>query len=99
MNRRPNKELHRTNSFGAFGSLAPKKMSDPDLDVRYDLPDFLSKIPGLTDDGYDYGDDASIVELYMASTETIEERAVLEVARRHERWGRDVGGAIRISVR
>ena len=33
------------------------KMSDPDLDIRYALPDYLaSKIPGLVDDGYDYGE-------------------------------------------
>ena len=72
-------------------------MEDPDLDIRYDLPDFLaSRIPGLVNDGYDYGTEATILELYMTSKEPVDLERIVEVAKTHERWGKDVGDAIRI---
>ncbi len=44
-----------------------EKMKDPDLDIRYELPDYLaSKISVLVDDGYDYGEEETILKLYMS---------------------------------
>jgi hypothetical protein len=39
--------------------LDPAKMPNPDLDIRYRLPDSLAALPDstMTDNGYDYSDD------------------------------------------
>lgn len=39
--------------------LDPAKMANPDLDIRYRLPDQLAALPEstMTDNGYDYSDD------------------------------------------
>lgn len=34
--------------------LDSRKMENPDLDIRYTLPDRLEKITGIYDNGYDY---------------------------------------------
>lgn len=34
--------------------LDSRKMKNPDLDIRYTLPDRLEKITGIYDNGYDY---------------------------------------------
>jgi hypothetical protein len=76
-----------------------EKMKDPDLDIRYELPEYLaSMIEGLEDDGYDYGEESTILELYMISKDKVDLNQIVETARKHARWGGDVGHAIQISV-
>ncbi len=43
--------------------LNPAKLENPDLDLRYLIPDRISALTGgkITDDGYDYIDDAMII--------------------------------------
>ncbi len=74
-----------------------KIMEDPDLDIRYDLPEFLeSQIEGLESGGYDYADAPTIIELYMISEPSLDLNALIDIAKKHERWGRDIGKAIQI---
>lgn len=39
--------------------LDPGKMANPDLDIRYRLPEVLAELPGssMSDQGYDYSND------------------------------------------
>ncbi|MBN2527054.1 MAG: hypothetical protein JXR76_11725 [Deltaproteobacteria bacterium] len=48
--------------------LSPEKLSNPDADLRYDIPNILAERTGgsLEDDGYDYLDDNSMV-IHMVS--------------------------------
>ena len=63
-----------------------EKMEEPDLDIRYDLPDYLaSKISGLVENGYDYGEKDTILELYMASDELVDLNRIIEVTKKPSR--------------
>jgi len=47
--------------------LDPARLSNPDLDIRYVLPDLLiaNSSGGLSDDGYDYGGDGPAPHLFI----------------------------------
>lgn len=62
--------------------LDPSKMTNPDLNIRYVLPDLLSTISDstLVDDGFDYTDDNSTILSVFMISEDLE--ADLEIALR-----------------
>jgi hypothetical protein len=55
-------------------TLDPSKLRNPDLDIRYRLPDSLSALPNstMTDDGYGYSDDASPLLLIYLNSDSLD---------------------------
>jgi hypothetical protein len=53
--------------------LDPEKLSNPDLDLRYVLPDLIIEKSGnlIQDDGYDYGEKTEAMLVYL-KTEDLE---------------------------
>ena len=53
--------------------LYPERLADPNLDLRYALPDLIGEKSGnlLRDDGYDYGDGSGTMLVYLV-TEDLE---------------------------
>jgi hypothetical protein len=53
--------------------LDPKKLANPDLDLRYRLPDLIAEKSGnlIQDDGYDYGEKSDAILVYL-TTEDLE---------------------------
>ncbi|MBL8818548.1 MAG: hypothetical protein JNL58_21145 [Planctomyces sp.] len=51
--------------------LNPAKLTNPDLDIRYQLPDRLAAIPKstMTDNGYDYSEDEPPVLMVFVNSE------------------------------
>ena len=51
--------------------LSPTELSNPDLDLRYQIPDRLAEVSdgSITDDGFDYLSDESMIIFLRASSE------------------------------
>ncbi len=49
--------------------LKPDDLENPDLDIRYKLPDLIAKKSGelIRDDGYDYADDSDALLLFLVT--------------------------------
>jgi hypothetical protein len=62
-------------------ALDPSKLANPDLDLRYVLPDALCAIPdcGLQDDGFDYSDDSPPLLLIYLTSDAPDKDAELAV--------------------
>ncbi len=62
-------------------TLDPSKLSNPDADLRYAIPEMVEKlsINQLKDDGFDY-DDADNMIIYI-STESFEKQKAIDVVK------------------
>ncbi len=51
--------------------LDPAKLDNPDLDLRYDIPDLLAQRSDgvISDDGYDYEVEGGAMHIYLATTD------------------------------
>jgi hypothetical protein len=51
--------------------LDPRRLDTPDADIRYALPDLLAERSGglVTDDGYDYAGEGSLLVLFLQAAE------------------------------
>ena len=84
--------------------LDPRELANPDLDLRYALPDLLSARSGglLAGDGYDYSSDPDCPRLllFMSTSDTERSLACIREAIAVERpLGNDLAHAAKISVR
>jgi hypothetical protein len=51
--------------------LDPEKLAQPDLDLRYEIPDLLAQRSGglILDDGYDYEPQGNAMQIYLRTTD------------------------------
>lgn len=95
--------------FTVVVRLDPRKLSNPDLDIRYRLPDLLVERSGglLQDDGYDYFGDVPLLDLFLTATDEEQAvRCVLEVLQSERLLGNElrtasvaaIGQSVRLRV-
>jgi hypothetical protein len=74
--------------------LSPEKLHNPDLGIRYHLPDFvIEHTEGrIQDDGYDYaGDTGNTLIIYLSCPSPVEEvQEVIRILQDHEVCGNRV---------
>ena len=79
----------------------PRRLKNPDLDIRYRLFDYLNELfPGvLSDDGYDYEGDVPILAIFIkVKRELIGllHEAIVQSILSFSEFGADFGQAVRI---
>jgi len=74
--------------------LNPEKMSNPDLDVRYELPDLVNERTDgrIRDDGYDYAseDDNTLIVYLACASPVADVQEVIRILREYEVCGNRV---------
>jgi len=72
--------------------LDPSTMANPDLDIRYKLPELLTQVTSgrVQDDGYDYLDDGTLVVFLSADDPEAEISGIVEALRTQEVCGNAV---------
>lgn len=81
--------------------LDPRELANPDLDIRYVLPDLLAERCGgiLSDDGYDYVGESPYLLMFLKATDV--EKAVgciVEVIETCRVLDNDLRGSIVVAV-
>jgi len=82
--------------------LDPEKLANPDLDIRYKLPDdIIAKFGGgiLIDDGYDYEEPGSLLAIFLRSALELPAESIdriVQLACSHDSLGEPLGPAMRI---
>ncbi|WP_165228346.1 hypothetical protein [Aquisphaera insulae] len=81
--------------------LDPRRLDNPDLDIRYVLPDLLAERSGgiITDDGYDYAAEEPSLLLFLQSEDV--ERAlacIVDVIERTRVLENDLHRAVRVAI-
>ncbi len=66
--------------------LNPRDMKNPDLDLRYRIPDLVAKITNgrIEDDAYDYADGDTLVVYLLCENPEADVREVIEILRENE---------------
>jgi hypothetical protein len=79
--------------------LDPKKLTNPDADIRYKLPEYLQDATNdlVKDDGYDYLDDGSLV-LFLVGDEESAVEIILRTLRNGPFLGNDLMSMVVIGV-
>jgi hypothetical protein len=81
--------------------LDPHRLANPNLDLRYVLPDFLEKRSGglVHDDGYDYGEKTAAMFVYL-TTEHLTEALpiIIDVVENGEVMGNRLKDAVIVAV-
>lgn len=81
--------------------LDPRELNNPDLDIRYVLPEMLVERSGgaLSDDGYDYVGECSYIIIYMQTSDVeIGVRCVLDAIETCRVLDNDLRGSIVVAV-
>jgi hypothetical protein len=80
--------------------LDPEKLSNPDLDIRYVLPDLLIEESEsvILDDGYDYEDSGNNAMLLHLQTTNLEKAlaCINDVIANTKVLGNDLNGAVEV---
>ncbi len=77
--------------------LEPEKLENPDLDLRYLIPDLLrDRSNGLIqDDGYDYGTESDTLYLFLLTENAdVAEKTVLEFIQNERVLGNDLRNGV-----
>ncbi len=80
--------------------LNPKKLSNPDLDLRYDIPAELEKATdnAISDNGYDYLDDGSIGVWLMCENAEESYPQVIELFRKKKFKNNDLSQSAEVYI-
>jgi hypothetical protein len=82
--------------------LDPGRLENPDLDIRYDLPDLLAERSGggIANDGYDYAGDRPFLVLFLKAADLDSALAcVRDVIENVRVLGNDLRAAAVVAVR
>ena len=81
--------------------LVPQRLKNPDLDIRYVLPDLLAEKSGglIEDDGYDYEEGSDAMLVFLKTTNLEEALACIsDVIMNTEVLGNDLKDAVEITT-
>lgn len=81
--------------------LDPGNLSNPDLDIRYRLPDLIIERSGgvIVDNGYDYGTDNDTLFLFLKSDDVqAAQKAILDVVENVRVLDNDLRGAVAVAL-
>lgn len=82
--------------------LWPSKLANPDLDLRYDIPDQLASLSEndfqITDDGFDYSEDMDNINLFLTTTDLeLFKKKVLDYLTNNQILNNDILSACKIA--
>ena|SRR5262245_23751557 len=81
--------------------LDPHRLANPNLDLRYVLPDFLEERSGglVRDDGYDYGEKTEAMLVYVTTAHLAEAlQIIIDVVENVEVMGNRLQDAVIVAV-
>ena len=82
--------------------LNPQKLTNPDLDIRYALPDLVNEHTGsrIRDDGYDYDteSDNTLIVYLSCARPILDVEEVISILRDHEVCGNKVLDSVVIGI-
>ncbi|QDV16349.1 hypothetical protein Pan153_09760 [Gimesia panareensis] len=84
-------------------SVDPSRMENPDLDMRYDLFDFLDELfpDMLQDGGYDYAGTQPLLLIFIEISKEsprLQLDSLLEAIQSYQRFGADFKNAIQVFI-
>ena len=80
----------------------PTKLANPDLDIRYELPDLVEHLTGgdIIDDGYDYDadDENTLLVFFSCKDPEVSAKHVLEILKKHQVCGNPLLDTVVIGI-